>query len=429
MIEFSSTRDTVAFLARRAGWGLAPGELDVLETLGVEGTIGRLVDPSAAGIAEEESTWAGLDTSYDRDDKAADRARTYEAFQRWMSRLIETERPLDHQLAWFWHDHFAVSMQVVRHLPSMLAHLDRCWSLGRGDFAALIREITTDAAMLVFLDGATSTGTAPNENYGRELLELYTIGVNNFTEDDVRAAAVALTGWTVRARAGWEVRYVASRHDDRDQVLLGAEGVHDVDTVVAAATGHASCPVFIAAKLSRYFLGDVDNQTVFALADTFAASGLDIATLAQATLRAGAAGTATPTVLAPLPWLTHAAKATGTTLEPRTAITQLRAMGQFPANPPNVGGYPGAATWLASSATAGRFSAANSIARATPDDSAALLAARNRAWDELADLLARPAGFSSATISALRELPDSASRRPGEAALGLALASPDLLIA
>lgn len=429
MIEFNSTREAVAFLARRAGWGLGPGQLDELESLGVDGTIDLLVDPSAAGIAEESSAWADWDYEYDRSDREATQAQMLEAFERWTTRLVETERPLDHQLAWFWHDHFAVSMQVVRHLPSMLTHLDRCWSLGRGDFVELIRTITTDAAMLVFLDGATSTGQAPNENYGRELLELYTIGVNNFTEADVQAAAVALTGWTARPRFDWEVRYVPNRHDDRPQTLLGVDGVHDVDTVVDAVTADPACPVFIATKLSRYFLGGVDNQTVFGLADAFAGSGLDIATLTRAVLEAGASGVGTPTVLAPLPWMTQAIKATGASVESRFVIGQLRAMGQLPANPPNVGGYPGAATWLASSATAARFSAANGIARATPEDSAVLVAARDGAWDELADRFGRPAGFSEATVKALGDLPSSTSTRPGEAALALALASPDLLIA
>ena len=146
--------------------------------------------PSAAGLAEEVS-WADWDFTYDRGDRGA-QAQEVEAYERWIGRLLGTERPLDHQLAWFWHDHFAVSFQVVKSLPMMLEHLERCWALGRGNFRELIREITTDPAMLVFLDGNTSTGDAPNENYGRELLELYTVGINNFSEADVAAAAAAL---------------------------------------------------------------------------------------------------------------------------------------------------------------------------------------------------------------------------------------------
>ena len=237
-MQFNSTREQVAFLARRATWGLAPGELDVLESLGVAATIERLVDPASAGLAEEASAWADWNFVYDRSDRKARRQQDMEAFERWMGRLLSTERPLDHQLAWFWHDHFAVSTQVVRHLPAMLAHLDLCWSLGRGDVRTLIRQVTTDAAMLVFLDGATSKGTAPNENFGRELLELYTVGVGNFTEADVKAAAAALTGWVVRRRDGWKVRFVPARHDNTPQTLLGVDGVHDADTTIAATHRH-----------------------------------------------------------------------------------------------------------------------------------------------------------------------------------------------
>ena len=429
MIQFDSTREAVAFLARRATWGLVPGELDELEALGVEGTIDRLVDPASVGVAEESSAWADWDYTYDRSDRDATRAQTLEAFERWMNRLQATERPLDHRLAWFWHDHFAVSLQVVRYLPAMLDHLDLCWSLGRGDFRELIRAVTTDPAMLVFLDGTTSTGAAPNENYGRELLELYTVGINNFTEADVKAAAVALTGWVVRPRFDWDVRFVPFRHDDTPQTLLGVEGVHDVDTTVAAATSSPACPVFIASKIARHFLGDIDNATIFDLGSTFEAADLEISGLARATLEAGVAGNATPTVAAPLQWLMQSIKSTGARIEARSLIGGLRVLGQVPANPPNVGGYPGAATWLASSATAGRFSVATALAATTPADSPALLAARDGDWATLADLLLRPAGFSEPTRAALDDLDVSVTARPGEGALALALASPDLLIA
>ncbi len=429
MIQFNSTRETVAFLARRATWGLVPGELDELEALGVEGTIDLLVDPSGAGIAEEPSAWADWEYTYDQSDRDLSRAQTLEALDRWRNRLQTTQRPLDHQLAWFWHDHFAVSLQVVRYVPAMLDHLDLCWSLGRGDFRKLIRAVTTDAAMLVFLDGTTSTGSAPNENFGRELLELYTVGINNFTEADVKAAAVALTGWNVRPRFGWDTRFVPRRHDDTPQTLLGVERVHDVDTTVAAVTSSPACPVFLASKLGRYLLGDIDTSTIFALGSTFEAADLDIATLARATLAAGAAGKATPMVMAPLPWLLQSIKSTGALVETSSLARALGFLGQPLANPPNVGGYPGASTWLASSATAARFSVATALATKVPAESPALIAAQGGDWAGLADLLLRPTGFSEPTLAALDDLDDSVTTRPGEGALALALASPDLLIA
>ena len=421
----ASPRDQVAWLARRAGWGLIPGQLDELTALGPEAVIDRLVDPDGAGIAAEPSPWA--DFVY-VDDQSNRQEQGVQVLGAWIDRLVATERPFENALAWFWHDHFAVSYAVVNYLPLLLEHLELLRSHTFGDFRELIRDITTDGAMLIFLDGTASTGASPNENFGRELLELYTLGIGNYTEDDVRAAAVALTGWVVARRRGYAVLQVPNRYDPTPQMFLGTTGITGVDAVVDTAVAHDAVPGFIAGKMARHFLGDVDQPTIDSLAATFAANDLDIRTLARSVLEAGIAGERTPQVTAPVPWAVAAIKATGANLPPRATIALLRQMGQVPGNPPNVGGYPGASTWLASSATAGRFTMANAIARATPVDSLALGAAADGDFDLLADLLLRPAGFSPATLDALSGLSAGAAPRPGEAVLAVALASPDLLI-
>ncbi|MEZ5243734.1 MAG: DUF1800 family protein [Acidimicrobiales bacterium] len=421
----TTTRDEVAWLARRAAWGLRPGQLDELEALGTAAVVDLLVDPGGNGLVEEPSPWAGFDYV----DEPGERARQGLAvLNSWLGHLVTTERPFENTLAWFWHDHFAVSYAVVNHLPLLLDHLDLLRNSAFGDFRTLIRDVTTDGAMLMFLDGATSTGASPNENYGRELLELYTLGIGNYTEDDVRAAAVALTGWVVAPRLGYDVRFVERRHDPTPQDFLGVSGVSGVDAVVDAAVAHPAVPGFIAGKLAAHLLGGVDSATVTALATTFADNDLRIGPLSRAVLEAGLDGRSTPQVTAPVPWLVSVLKATGAELPGNTALGLLRQMGQVPGNPPNVGGYPGASTWLASSATAGRFTAANLIARLTPADAPTLVAAADRDYDLLADLLLRPGGFSTPTLDALDGLSSTAAPRPGEAVLAVALASPDLLI-
>jgi len=421
----NTTRDQVAWLARRAAWGLRPGQLDELEALGTDAVIDLLLDPSAGGIAAEASPWADL--VYDA-EQGAQREQGVDALGRWMTRLVETDRPFEHSMAWFWHDHFAVSYAVVNHLPVLLAHLDLLRESALGDFRQLIREVSTDAAMLIFLDGTMSTGEAPNENYGRELLELYTMGIGNYSEDDVQAAAVALTGWVVARRRDYQVFFVEARHDPTPQTFLGRSGISGVDAVVDAAVDHPATPGFIAGKLARHLLGPVDTETVSALATPFADANLSIAPLARAVLEAGLDGAGAPQVTAPVPWLISVLKATGSPLPSRGVLGLLRQMGQVPGNPPNVGGFPGEQTWLASSATAGRFTAANIVARTTPDGAPVLEAAATRDYDTLADLLLRPAGFSDSTIAALDDLSHSAAPRRGEAVLAVALASPDVLI-
>ncbi len=420
-----TTRDDIAFLARRAAWGLAPGELDELVSAGTSAYLDQLLDPDGAGIVTEPSPWATFEYT---DDQEQRQQQGLETLNRWITHLIETERPFENTMAWFWHDHFAVSFQVVRHLPTLIDHLDLIRDQGLGDFRELIRSISTDGAMLVFLDGATSTGDAPNENYGRELLELYTLGIGNYAEDDVRAAAVALTGWVVRRRLGWEVQFIPRRHDPTPQSFLG-ETVSDVDSVVDVACSHDACPGFIASKVARFFLGAVSDTALDGMASRFADSDLALPVLAREVLEAGVAGESAPQIVAPVPWFIGALKATGAQVEPRAQVGLLRSMGQVPGSPPNVGGFPGTATWLASSATAARFSAANVIARSTADGAPALEHASAGEWDGLADLLLRPQGFGPATIEALRGLPTNVSTRPGEGALALALASPDLLVA
>jgi len=393
--------------------------------MGTEAVVDLLVDPAGSGIAAEASPWDGFDYV---DEQGARAEQGLDVLSSWIQHFVATERPFENSLAWFWHDHFAVSYGVVNYLPLLLAHLELLRSRAAGDFREMIREVTTDGAMLIFLDGTTSTGASPNENYGRELLELYTLGIGNYTEDDVAAAAVALTGWVVARRLDYQVLFVEGRHDATAQTFLGTSGVSGVDAVVDTALDHPAVPGFIAGKLASHFLGDVDSGTVDALADTFSAAGLQIAPLSRAVLEVGLDGAYTPQVTAPVPWMVAALKATGATPPPRPMIGLLRQMGQVPGNPPNVGGYPGASTWLASSATAGRFTAANAIARLTPDGAPILAAAAERDYDQLADILLRPEGFSASTIAALEDLPDSSAPRPGEAVLAISLASPDFLI-
>ncbi len=420
------TRSEIAWLARRAGWGLAPGELDDLTAQGTTSVLDGMTSPDLNGVTASVSPWA--DFVFIRDpDNAGEQG--LEALSLWLENLATTQRPFEDALSWFWHDHFAVSASVVKDLHTMIQHLDLLRTESMGNFREMVRKVTVDAAMLVFLDGATSTGASPNENYGRELQELYTLGIGNYTEQDVRAAAIALTGYVVRRRDGWKVQFVRNRHDDTPQTFLGVSGVHDVDTVVDAALDHPAVPGFIAAKMARFFLGDVSSAVIDDLAALFSAESLEIRPLARAILEAGVAGESSPVVLAPLPWLVQAVKATGADIEPQLAVTILRHMGQMPGQPPNVAGYPGAAAWLSSSTTALRFSASGVLAGRTPEGAPTLQAAAESRWDDLADLLVRPEGFSQSTIDALSDLSQSAGLRPGESHLALALASPDLLIA
>lgn len=402
-MAFDGDRDVVAWLHRRAGFGLAPGELDRLAPLGPAGVIDRLVDPDAHGVAPAADPWAGLDLPLDAKD--AERKARGTLPGAWVLAMAASERPLHEWMRWFWHGHFVSTMAVVRSPELMVRQLRMLGDLGLGRFPDLLRAVTIDASMLMYLDGRTNRKGAVNENYGREVLELFTLGLGSFDEADVRAGAEALTGWRLDRSRG-EVRFDPAAHDDGAHRYLGVDGVHDLDTVVAAICAHEALPTFLAGKLSRAILGpDVEADLVTRLAADFRAGDLEIRPLVRAILEAGADGAGSPMVWAPVPWLASMIRATGAPvpLERATvlAANQLRAAGQTPMDAPNVAGWPGGRAWLSSSTTLARVDLAAVVADLTPTDSPAYQAAESGDVPALAMALGRPVPFSASTTAAL----------------------------
>jgi uncharacterized protein (DUF1800 family) len=428
----ASERETIALLHRRAGWGLAPGELDARVGDGVAATIDRLVDPDRHGVPQSPDPWASIDLTPNRTGPQATQAEKQKARQAerqqaeaaigaWLDHLASTPRPLEEWMAWFWHGHFVSALDKVKEPLLMVQQLRTYRSLAFAPLPELVRAATTDPAMLLYLDGGTSTGSQPNENYGRELLELFTLGIGNYGEADVQAGAKALTGWTIDRRTG-QSTFLAARHDNSAQRYLGVDNVHDVDSVVAAVTAHKACAPFIAGKLARTILGpSVDDALARELAAKFAASGLDTRVLVRAILEAVASGRAQPAFVLPVPWLVAAQRSTASTFSGRSRIAGLRTAGQVPMVPPNVAGWPLGPAWLGASTIVARYNMASALAAATPAGNPALVAAAAFDFDALADSLARPDGFAEATRAALSQV-----KTDPRAVLALALASPEL---
>lgn len=406
-------QQALGWLGRKIGWGFAPGQWAEWEALGVDGVIDRLVDPDAHDVPARLDPFAAIEI----DPENAQRALRV-GVGAWIENLIASPRPLESYMEFFWSDYFAVSARSVRPTYLMFDHMNLLGRHGLGNFAELLTDITTDAAMLVFLDGASSSAGNPNENFGRELLELYSVGVGNFTEDDVKAAATALTGWQVRRRNPVP-RYQSNRHDDTPQTLLGVDGVHDVDTVIAAVVADPATPRRVVNKLATAVLGpDHDEALVAPLADSFA-DDLEIRPVMRALLELGVEGAATPAIVEPLAWLTTAVRFTGTL--PRQGVLRdyFRTSGQVPMFPPNVGGFPEPTAYLSTSATIARFNLSSELAtsaRAQAVDATADV-------DELAHTLGLVDGFTAASRDAIGALPAGTGR------IAASLASPDLLVA
>src|SRR5207248_2266852 len=146
----------------------------------------------------------------------------------WLDRMVAAEHQFAEKLVFFWHGHFATSVEKVRSAAAMLRQQQTFRDLGAGDFGPFLKAMLRDPALIVWLDGQQNTRAAPNENLARESMELFTLGVGNYTEADVRAAARALTGWQVR-RGDATATFNPRRHDPADKTVLGVTGPLDTD--------------------------------------------------------------------------------------------------------------------------------------------------------------------------------------------------------
>jgi uncharacterized protein (DUF1800 family) len=423
-------RAQVAWLLRRAGFGAAPGQLDEVSVRGAGALLDELVDPDDHGVAPLTDPWGDLDLGQ-LDPRTARRRKVGLAATSWLAAMATATRPLEEWMRWFWHGHFVSTIREVRMPELMFQQLNMLATHSLGDFRSLLRAVTIDPAMLIYLDGVENTKGNVNENYGRELLELFGLGIGHYNEEDVRAGAVALSGWSI-PRGSMSAVFDAGAHDDTLQTYLGRTAVHDVDTVIDAVTDHQACAPWIAGKLTAALLGpEVDRGLVDRLARDFRSSGLQIRPLVRAILEAGLDGASRPLILGPVPWLVSATRYVGAPVDQalldRTQIVNLVAAGQQPMNAPNVAGWPGGRAWLSSSATVARFNMASQISQLAPADTPALRAAERQDFQVLADELGRPEGYGEATVSALSGI--GPEQGGPTSVLAVALASPEGLMA
>ena len=169
----------------------------------------------------------------------------------WANRMLATPRPLEEKLTLFWHGHFATGENKVRDYRMMLRQNEMFRARASGSFRDLLVGILKDPAMLVYLDNGENVKKHPNENFGRELLELFTMGVGNYTERDVREAARAFTGWTNDVL---EFKFDEDQHDFGQKTFLGRTGAFDGEDIIDTILAQPVTAEFVAAKLYRFFV-------------------------------------------------------------------------------------------------------------------------------------------------------------------------------
>ena len=267
----------------------------------------------------------------------------------WGERMLTSARPLEEKLTLFWHGHFATGNTKVRDTRMMLRQNEMLRANAAGNFEDLLMGVLRDPAMLVYLDNGENVKDHPNENFGRELLELFSLGVGNYTERDIREAARAFTGWTNDVL---EFEFDAERHDFGEKTFLGRTGPFDGGDVIRIILEQPAAAEFIGGKLYRYFVREeLDDGVRAELAATFRDSGYALKPLLTRMLLSrdfySPASYATR-IKSPAHLVVSTYRKLGLTRLPTVPdFNRLVAgLGQTLFNPPNVAGWAGGRTWI-----------------------------------------------------------------------------------
>jgi uncharacterized protein (DUF1800 family) len=202
----------------------------------------------------------------------------------WMSEMLTTPSPLSEKMTLFWHNHFATGQEKVRSATLMLRQNQMLRKHALGNFGAMLRDVGKDPAMLIYLDQAQSRKANPNENFAREVMELFTLGEGHYSERDIKEAARALTGWSLDIDVG-EFRFRSGQHDTERKTIFGKTGNFGGDDLVTLLLQHDQTAVFVTNKLWKEFISPTpETAAVAQLAKQFRDSRYDIATLMKAML-------------------------------------------------------------------------------------------------------------------------------------------------
>jgi len=343
----------IPHLLRRGGFGASPTELAYFENLGADGATEHLLNYENV---DSSNLPAQPDITMEFTRKPPTR-ETGNLVWWWINRMVNTPRPLEEKIALFWHNHFATAIYKVRSPYLMFKQNQLLRGKGMGNFRDLLMGITEDPAMLIWLDGARNKKIAPNENYGREIMEVFTIGVGNYTEDDVKAAARAFTGYQID-KSGNSF-FNTNQHDDGTKTFLGKTGNFGPQDIVDILASHPATAKSIARKLFAYFAYDnPDDETTNRIANVYTQTDGDIKAVVQAILNSDEFWSSQAylgQVKSPVDYITSALRSLGATVNPKTAVSTLNNMGQLPFNPPSVFGWPGGIDWINTSTMLDRY--------------------------------------------------------------------------
>jgi uncharacterized protein (DUF1800 family) len=340
----------------RAGFGPRPGDVARVQALGLDGAVASLTRPSgAARLIGRPPHGAG--------GRPLDPAGVWgDDHCWWLDRMVRSDQPLQERMTLIWHSWFATSVDgaTQKLLLGQNAMMRPRWL---GSFHDLFAEVTRDPAMLLWLNGAQNNRFSPNENYGREMMELFTLGQGRgYDQRDVKGQARALTGWTndwTDARGPYDFRFEPALHDNGVKTILGHRGRFGWRDACRLCVEHAAHPSFMVAKLSGFFIAEpIPADDARRLERVYVDSGYATRPLVEAILRHPLLYEGTRMVLPPVVFCAGMLRALGQTVQSDDWGWIGQLTGQKLFEPPNVAGWD-YADWLDTARWAGRLTAVN----------------------------------------------------------------------
>jgi uncharacterized protein (DUF1800 family) len=371
-----------AHLLNRAAFGGTPGEIEAARKKGFAAIVRDLVDVNSEAANVPPPAWSHprniraqrmeIKAAKDQGQNFQEKAREVRMMESenildlrrwWLERMMTGPAPLLEKMTLFWHGHFATSVQKVKDAYWMWLQNDTLRHNALGNFATLVKRISHDPAMMIYLDLQQSRKEHPNENWARELMELFTVGIGNYSEQDIRESARVFTGYRIDMTTQ-QFRFAPMQQDHGPKNFMGRTGALNGDEIIDILVKKPACAQFIGRKLWRFFVEDEPSpQIVDAIASSIRAHNYEMRPVLREIFSSAefySDRVMRTQIKSPIQYLIQTSKLLETQLpSPVVAQNAMRQMGQILFAPPNVKGWDGGKAWISTSTLLFRYNFAS----------------------------------------------------------------------
>ena len=371
--DITEQRSLMAHLTRRIGFGATQAELDKLETQNYEDVVDDLLDPGESNHLPDELVLRYHTEVHEQ------RVGPWSAKQ-WLYRMVTTDTPIVEKMALFWHGIFATGYAKTNQARALAVQIDMFRKFGLGKFDLLLEELSKDPAMIIWLDNQDNHKGAINENFGREILELFSMGIGNYTENDIKECSRAFTGWTLKnaeymsvramkdsiwpyGRISWHYEYREDDHDEGVKTFLGETGKLNGSDIVRIISNQRVAAEFISRHLYDFFVADEvpvpqwpytppkDPKAIATLADAYLSNDHDLKEVLRVLLKSEFfKNSRYERVKCPVEYVAGCLRVSSAVNKPtllmNEAVSVMEYMGQSLLNPPSVEGWHEGTEWI-----------------------------------------------------------------------------------